>query len=80
MQTVSFPVWPVWNFQFPERDLKDVVAVKYFDELNNQQTLDEERWRVCVGHNGICALQFLEKHNLPKLFERDDAVTVEYEP
>ena len=27
----TFPNWPVWNYHFPELDVKRIVAVTYFD-------------------------------------------------
>lgn len=77
---VQFAGWPVWNYTFPTPDVKDVSFVKYYDTDGNLQVLDEGRWRMATGRNGVCALVLLEKHSLPKLASRTDAVTVEYEP
>lgn len=76
---VTFPRWPVWNYTFPEEDVRDVSAVDYIDATGNRQSLDENKWRLATGRNGVCSLVLLDKHSLPKLAERPDAVTVEYE-
>lgn len=77
---VQFPKWPIWNFTFPTEDVKQISAVNFIDPEGKQQTLDEDKWRLATGRNGVCSLVLLEKHTLPKLSERADAVTVEYEP
>lgn len=80
MQTVTFPGWPTWNWQFPERDVPEgPVQVRYFDAQGAEQTLPEERFRVARGTQGVTALVFVDKHDLPKLAPRPDAVRVEYE-
>lgn len=81
MKTVTFPRWPTWNFTFPELDVVRIAAVKYCDEKNIEQTLPPERVRLAVGRNGVSAVVFKEKHNLPALTtsQRADAVTIEYE-
>lgn len=76
---VTFPRWPVWNFTFPEMDVRDVKSVNYIDAQGQPQALDEEKWRLATGRNGVCSLVLLEKHSLPQLKDRPDAVTVEYE-
>ncbi len=76
---VTFPKWPVWNFTFPETDVRDVQSVNYVAADGKVQTLDEDKWRMATGRNGVCQLVLLEKHKLPKLAERPDAVIVEYE-
>ncbi len=77
---VQFPKWPVWNYHFAERDIRDVTAVNYIDAQGQNQTLDEELWRFTTGRSGVCGIVFLDKPNLPKTAERPDAVTIEYEP
>lgn len=80
VRTVTFPRWPTWNFTFPERDVARVTAVRYFDSATNgEQELPLERVRLAVGRTGVAALVFKEKHDLPPLTERADAVTVDYE-
>ena len=76
---ITFPVWPVWNFHFPEKDVKRITAVKYRDNSQHEQQLPDEGYRLAIGMNGVSALVLLDKGSLPKLVERPDAVTVEYE-
>ena len=80
MQTITFPVWPRWNFEFPERDVRNVAAVRYYDPNNQLQTLDEDLWRMATSRHGVCALVLVDKPNLPPTATRSDAVTIEYEP
>ncbi len=77
---VTFPKWPTWNFTFPELDVRDISSVNYIDAQGVTKTLDEDLWRMATGRNGVCSLVFLDKPNLPKLSERQDAVIVEYDP
>lgn len=77
--TVTFPRWPVWNFQFPEKDVKQIVAVKYRDVEDNEQELGRERYRLAIGRSGVSVLVLMQKGTLPPLFDRTDAVVVEYE-
>lgn len=76
---VKFPRWPVWNYPFPELDVKRIVSVNYFDELDSPQTLDAAKYRLSIGRNGVSGLTFLAKSQLPALRDRVDAVSVEYE-
>lgn len=78
MKRVTFSRWPVWNYQFPERDVRSVV-VRYHDASGALRELAPGRTRLAVGRNGVCALVLLEKHDLPALAERPDAVLVDYE-
>lgn len=81
MTTVTFPGWPRWNWQFPERDVPEgPVAVRYIDEQGAEQTLPEERFRVARSTRGVTCLVFIDKHDLPAVANRPDAVRVEYEP
>lgn len=76
---VQFPHWPVWNYQFPERDVKRVLAVTYKDAAAKEQTLDAGHYRLAIGRNGVSCLVLSRKGELPKTAERADAVSVEYE-
>ncbi len=79
-RTVTFPTWPIWNFQFAEPDLMLILSVKYYDAQERLQELPQEAWRLAIGRNGVSSL-VLQKHLLPRpLAERADAVIVEYEP
>lgn len=77
--TVTFPRWPVWNFQFPEKDVQRIVSVKYRDQEDAEQELDRERYRLAIGRSGVSVLVLMKKGMLPPLFDRTDAVVIEYE-
>jgi hypothetical protein len=51
----------------------------YYDWSNEQQELDGEFYRLAIGRNGISSFVLLNKPRLPRIVERPDAVTVEYE-
>jgi len=79
-KTVTFPTWPIWNFQFQELDLMQILSVKFYDAAGLLQELPNEAYRLAIGRNGVSSL-VLEKHLLPQpLEERPDAVIIEYEP
>jgi hypothetical protein len=76
-KTVTFPRWPTWNFHFPEIDVWEITAVRFFDTQNNEQQLPlaGSAWRSDTTESGIV---FKEKHTLPELTaEREDAVTID---
>ena len=90
---VSFPVWPKWNYHFPERDVDPIVSVKYWpkdpqlqlpgpesdENATYQLEYPLEKVRLTCGVSGVSGITFKEKHHLPPLAERADAVTIEYE-
>lgn len=78
VKSVPFSRWPIWSWHFPEKDVKRIVAVKYWAG-DKQKQLDLEEVRLATGRSGVSALVFKNKHSLPPTDERDDAVTVEYE-
>lgn len=91
--SISFPVWPKWNYHFPERDVDPIVAVKYWPanqplaiagpdtEATQLQPAEYplELVRLTCGANGVSGITFKEKHNLPALATRPDAVTIIYD-
>lgn len=76
---VQFPHWPVWNYQFPQRDVKRIASVTYKNEAGADNTLAEDHYRLAIGRNGVSCLVLLRKGELPKAATRVDAVSVEYE-
>lgn len=76
---VQFPHWPVWNYQFRERDVKRIAAVTYKNPAGQDQALSGEHYRLAIGRNGVSCLVLLNKGQLPKTAHRPDAVSVEYE-
>jgi len=76
---IQFPRWPVWNFQFPEKDVRSISRVWYVDTAGIEQTLPAENYRLAIGRNGVSCLVLLNKGSLPPIAERADAVSVEYE-
>lgn len=76
---VEFPHWPVWNYTFPERDVKRIASVTYLDDGNRPNELPADHYRLAIGRNGVSCLVLLNKGHLPKAANRADAVSVEYE-
>lgn len=77
---IQFAVWPIWNVHFPEKDVKRITRVVYRDPAGAEQELGKEFYRLAIGRNGVSSFVMLNKGSLPKTAERNDAVTVEYEP
>jgi hypothetical protein len=81
MITVTFPRWPTWNFHFPELDVTEITAVRYWPAKGQeQQNYPLDKVRLACGHNGVSGIVFKEKHDLPALAVRPDAVAIDYEP
>jgi hypothetical protein len=78
-KTVTFPKWPTWNFHFPELDVWEIKAVRFFDHHNEEQSLPLEKVRLAIGRDGTSGIVFKEKHSLPPTAERADAVSIDYE-
>lgn len=76
---VTYPGWPVWGPHFKELDVRSIDRVLYYDWTNEQKELGRESYRLTIGRNGISGFVLLNKPNLPKLFQRSDAVIVEYQ-
>lgn len=80
MNTVTFPRWPTWNFHFPELDVEQIKAVRYWPARGEQENYPLEKIRLVCGHNGVSGIVFKEKHALPPTADRPDAVAIDYEP
>lgn len=78
-KTVEWDRWPIWNYAFPEKDVFQILSIKYRDPQGQQLELDPTAYRLTIARNGVSNLAF-KKHLLPKnVPERRDAVVMEYE-
>lgn len=78
-KTITFPIWPTWNFHFPELDVRAITGVRYYGADGLAHELPRERWRLAIGRNGVSSLVLVNAHDLPATAARADAVAVEYE-
>jgi hypothetical protein len=76
---VQFPKWPVWNYHFPQIDVRAITSVLYINKQGSEQTLDPTAYRLSIGRNGVSGIQFLAKPQLPELADRTDAVAIYYD-
>lgn len=77
--TVHFPTWPTWSYQFPQRDVKRIVGVRYYDANGEEQTYGSDKYRLAISRAGVSAFVLTDRGNLPAVESRVDAVAVEYE-
>lgn len=80
---IEFHQWPLWNYHFPQLDVRSVNFIRYRDAADDKDAplkeLPESEYRLTGGRNGVCGLHFLKKNSLPKTQKRADAIVCEYE-
>jgi hypothetical protein len=78
-KTVVWGRWPIWNYQFAERDVFQILSITFLDPAGVERELDAAAYRLTIARNGVSNLAF-KKHLLPKTIDgRRDAVRMEYE-
>ena len=76
---VALDRWPDGEFRLSDPPLISVTAIKYYDESNVEQTVPNTQYDVLTPTNGAGRIVFNPTFERPGLYERADAVTIEYQ-
>ena len=77
-RTLSLCVWWDRPLVLPWPPIASVTSVKYSDADNVEQTLASSNYRVVSDTNGTSTIHWDSAATMPDLYDRPDAVRVEY--
>lgn len=75
-QTVAYSIrqFPGRKLNIPVYPVKSLTSVSYYDEANEQQTIDVANFRL-LSNEDYATLDLIEGYSLPTLYDRQDAIT-----
>lgn len=74
----TYSGWDCEPIRFDRQPVKSITSITYYDSDGVSQEVDEADYRLTLSTNAAASLQFDDAFAKPLLYEREDAITIEY--